>query len=180
VPGRARWAIVVTLACIGCGGAEKPVATTAPDRGRPSAGLDAALARELQRALDSGRAALDSPGASAAVVLPDGDVWTGVSGTADLRRHNPVTPDTQFAIGSITKPLVAALALDLAEAGILDLDDRLAKWVPRFPDADRITLRQLLSHTAGTRDFLRLKSFDRAQRRAPLRTAALRTRARSR
>ena len=52
-------------------------------------------------------------------------------------------------IASVTKPLTAALAVALAREGRLSLDDRLSRWVPDFPNARNITLRQLLNHTSG-------------------------------
>jgi D-alanyl-D-alanine carboxypeptidase len=59
-------------------------------------------------------------------------------------------PDMLFAIGSITKNVVAALTFKLAEEGILSLDDSLFKWLPRYSKVDSaITIRQLLHHTSG-------------------------------
>jgi D-alanyl-D-alanine carboxypeptidase len=76
-----------------------------------------------------------------------------------------------FEIGSVTKTFVAALVLKLAEDGVLGLDDRLSRWVPEFPGGRRITLRQLLNHTAGTADFVTDGRFLAAQRRRGLAAA---------
>ncbi len=55
-----------------------------------------------------------------------------------------------FAIGSITKNVVASLTLKLTEEGILSLDDPLFKWLPKYPNVDStITIPQLLHHTSG-------------------------------
>jgi D-alanyl-D-alanine carboxypeptidase len=70
-----------------------------------------------------------------------------------------------FEAGSITKTFVAALVLDLAEDGVLRLDDRLSRWIPAFPNSRRITLRELLNHTAGTADYVGDGRFLAAQRR---------------
>jgi D-alanyl-D-alanine carboxypeptidase len=94
------------------------------------------------------------PGASAAVVLPDGTLWTGVAGMAEIGAARAVTPRTAFAAGSVTKTYLAALILKLAEQGQLSLDDRLTRWAPTFPHSRKITVRQLLNHTAGTKDFV--------------------------
>ena len=64
------------------------------------------------------------------------------------RRH-AVTPDTPFVVGSITKTFVAAAIMQLQEEGELSLDDPLSDWLPDYPNAENITLRQLLSHTSG-------------------------------
>jgi D-alanyl-D-alanine carboxypeptidase len=64
-----------------------------------------------------------------------------------------VEPETPFAQGSITKLMVAALTLRLAEKGVLDIDDRLGRWVKDPPPgSSRLSLRSLLSHTSGLND----------------------------
>ena len=67
-------------------------------------------------------------------------------GGRDVRGYGTAVPETTFRIASITKPLVAALALQLVDEGLLALDDPVAGL--RLP-WDGITLRQLLSHQAG-------------------------------
>ena len=94
-------------------------------------------------------------------------VWTGTSGVADTRTRQRVTDRTLFAAGSITKTFVAALMLKLAERGLLDLDDRLSRWVPDFPNSREITLRQLLNHTSGASNFTDDAAFGAAQKRSP-------------
>ena len=87
-------------------------------------------------------------GASAAVVFPDGAIHRVCAGIS----HDSVamSPDMLFAIGSITKNLVAALILQLVEEGTLSLDDSLHKWLPPIPNVDgTITVRQMLNHTSG-------------------------------
>jgi D-alanyl-D-alanine carboxypeptidase len=111
------------------------------------------VSRGLQQALDAAYSEAGVPGVSAAVVMPDGSLWTGVAGKAELRAGRDVTPSTVFAAGSAAKPYLAALVLKLVEQGRLSLDDRLIRWVPTFPRSQKITIRQLLNHTAGTKDF---------------------------
>lgn len=76
-------------------------------------------------------------------------------GWADRDAGRPMTTDVPFNIQSITKPVVASLALELVADGVLDLDDELGSMFPDLPPAHRlVTLRQLLSHTSGlVRDF---------------------------
>jgi CubicO group peptidase (beta-lactamase class C family) len=96
-----------------------------------------------------------TPGVSIAVI-DGGDLaatWCG--GLRDANTRQPVDPTTRFQAGSISKSVAAAGALRLVAEGVLDLDDdvndRLRSW--QIPSNDgwhpRITLRQLLSHTAG-------------------------------
>jgi D-alanyl-D-alanine carboxypeptidase len=170
-----RCASLIALGAIvamafGCGGSSSQ--HQAADRRGASparsqaAGFDPVLRSRLQGALDRVRVDYGMPGASAAVVIAGEGVWTGSSGEADLRTHRRVTDRTLFAVGSITKTLIAALVLKLAEDDVLDLDDRLSRWVPEFPNSGRITLRQLLNHTSGTSDFVVDPAFAAAQRRS--------------
>ena len=90
----------------------------------------------------------DIHGVSATVIFPDKKIWNGVSGYS--YDTVSVKPEMLFAIGSVTKNFVAALALRLAEENILSLEDPLSKWLPNFPYIDnKITIRQLLNHTSG-------------------------------
>jgi D-alanyl-D-alanine carboxypeptidase len=178
VSGRfAGWPAIVAVAALlvpGCGDGSAPAPTAcgrsgSPDTNRDGA-FDPAAAGRLQATLNRIRRAQELPGAAAAVVTP-GCVWVGASGLADVRTREPVRRDTLFQAGSITKTFVAGLVLKLAEDGVLGLDDRLSRWVPDFPDSRRITLRQLLNHTAGTADFATDGRFLAAQRRRGLAAA---------
>lgn len=106
----------------------------------------------LDRALEAGRELVGTPGVSAAVVFADGSRWAGASGKADVRSDRPVTRNTPFAVASVSKTFVAALALQLAAEGVLDLDVPVARWVPGLANARRITMRMLLGHTGGVAD----------------------------
>jgi len=106
------------------------------------------IEERLQKVLDEGISKYGVRGVSAAVIFPNQKVWKGVSGIS----HDNVSikPDMLFAIGSVTKNVVATLTLRLAEEGILLLDDPLSKWLPAYPHIySTITIRQLLDHTSG-------------------------------
>lgn len=139
----------VVLATAACAASQRGGRTLhgARDSVPPAFALDSA---RLAFALDSTRDAMAIPGASAALIFPDGRTWAGTSGVAFDTVS--VTPATVFQIGSITKTFTAALTVQLAGEGILSLDDTLARWLPQVPNADRITLRQILNHTSGMGD----------------------------
>jgi D-alanyl-D-alanine carboxypeptidase len=137
-------ALVVVLAA--CGGHD-----TSQQQRSPSRGLSPARARALGAALTKAFVGSGAPGLAVAVAAP-GWTWSDGRGVSDLHSRRPVTGATPFGLASVTKPFVAALMLRLAEEGRLRLDDRLARWVPRFPGASRITLRDLLGQTSGLRD----------------------------
>jgi CubicO group peptidase (beta-lactamase class C family) len=138
-------AIVLFAAC------GLPATPSAPDvaTGEPpsASGVDVELAGRLALALEAGRAEAGAPGAQAAIVFADGSLWTDAAGnsTADL----PMKPELLMAIGSVSKVYTAALVLDLADAGVLRLDDPVATWVADVPNGDAVTVRQLLLHTSG-------------------------------
>lgn len=103
-------------------------------------------------------AQLRVPGVSVAVCTAQGIEWARGYGVVGAGRSAPVTEETLFQAASISKPVTALGALRLVERGLLDLDgdvnDRLTSWqVPALGVAPRwrprLTLRQLLSHTAG-------------------------------
>jgi D-alanyl-D-alanine carboxypeptidase len=79
--------------------------------------------------------------------------FEGASGFADLMDDIAMPPEGAFRIGSITKMFTATVIIQLAEDGVLTLDDPLALWLPevadQLPYGDQITLRHLLTHTSG-------------------------------
>jgi D-alanyl-D-alanine carboxypeptidase len=106
------------------------------------------LEEQLKGALDKGLRKYDVKGASAALIFPGQNVRLVASGIS----HDTVSirSDMLFAIGSITKNVVAAVVFQLVEEGVLSLEDPLHKWLPAYPKVDgAITIRQLLAHTSG-------------------------------
>ena len=92
-------------------------------------------------------------GLQAAVRLPSGETWLGTAGRAEMAPPRPIADDTQFAIASVTKTFIAALILQLAEEGKLDLDAPFGTYFEDAPRSKKVTLRQLLSHTSGIYNF---------------------------
>jgi CubicO group peptidase (beta-lactamase class C family) len=92
------------------------------------------------------------PAASIAVVRDGAIVDVQAYGMARLP-DTAATPDMAFAIGSISKQFTAALILLLAQDGKLSLDDHVGRFLPELTQANEVTIRQILSHTAGYQDF---------------------------
>ena len=85
------------------------------------------------------------PGAALLVIDRDEIVYKKCYGLADLEARRPVTTDTSFYLGSISKQFTAMAIMMLAERGKLSFDDRLPTYFPRFPAwAAVITLRHML------------------------------------
>jgi CubicO group peptidase (beta-lactamase class C family) len=94
-------------------------------------------------------------GAAAGVVHGGELVWSGGAGFADLAARRPSGPDVLYRIASITKTFTGTAILQLRDAGKLDLDDQVVKWIPELADSaspetiGRVTIRRLLSHESG-------------------------------
>ena len=100
-----------------------------------------------------------SPGCALAVIRDGKIIYSQGYGLADLEHDIPITPKTVFYIGSTSKQFVAMSILLLEEQGKLSLDDNVRRWLPDFPEYDRpITIRHLIHHTSGIRDYLTLWS----------------------
>ncbi|HTK35549.1 MAG TPA: serine hydrolase domain-containing protein [Caulobacteraceae bacterium] len=103
-----------------------------------------------------------APGGAVAVMDHSRILLAKGWGLANLEDGTPVTPDTVFRIGSLTKQFTAASVLLLAEDGKLSLDDRAVQYLPDHPQLGEVTLRQLLNQTAGLADLVgRPGFFDR-------------------
>ena len=95
-----------------------------------------------------------TPGCAVGADLAGTPMVRSVYGMADLEHDVPITPDTVFEVGSVSKQFTAAAVLLLARDGKLSLDDKVRKYIPEMPDvAANITIRQMLNHTAGLRDW---------------------------
>lgn len=93
------------------------------------------------------------PGLSLVVMKGDEVTFAKGYGLEDIGRKDAVTPDTVFALGSMTKQFVAALVLRLVEEGKLTLDDPAARHLPDFTNLPPgLRIRHLLTHTSGMRD----------------------------
>ena len=95
-----------------------------------------------------------TPGLSLSVMKGGVMLYSAGFGNARLLPKRPVDAHTGFRIASISKQFTAAAILLLAEEGKLSLGDPLARFLPDFPRADVMTLRELLSHTSGLDDYL--------------------------
>ena len=94
-------------------------------------------------------------GAAAGVVHGGELVWSGGAGFADLAAGRLSGPDVLYRMASITKTFTGTAILQLRDAGKLDLDDPVVKWVPELSDSASpetiggVTIRRLLSHESG-------------------------------
>jgi D-alanyl-D-alanine carboxypeptidase len=102
------------------------------------------------------------PGANIILDRPDAETWHAALGMSDLQHATPMSPDLHMRIGSITKTMTATVVLQLVDEGALGLDDTLGTLLPdvtTIPNADRMTVRHLLSMKSGVFDCLKDESF---------------------
>lgn len=120
----------------------------------------ASAARSPQQQVDALFARWNHPGMPGAVVgvIRDGKVVLSKSyGMADIERKVPMSAQTVFTVGSNSKQFTAFSIHLLAQDGKLSLDDDIRTWLPKVPDFGQpITIRHLLHHTSGLRDYFLL------------------------
>lgn len=101
----------------------------------------------------------DSPGASLGIIKDGQLVYGKGYGMANMEYDIPNTTSSVFRIGSTSKQFTAACIVLLAQEGKISLDDTLDQYFPDFPTyAKNITIRHLLHHSSGIRDYLTLAS----------------------
>jgi CubicO group peptidase (beta-lactamase class C family) len=143
-----HFAAVVTILALAVGCARQDDSHVGVETGGDNAAVDAVFA------------SWDMPGSPgcALAVARDGElVYSRGYGYANLDYDIPITPQTVFDIASVTKQFNAASLSMLAREGKLSLDDDVRKWLPELPEYEwPITLRQMIHHTSGLRDYLNL------------------------
>jgi CubicO group peptidase (beta-lactamase class C family) len=126
---------------------------------------DAAVLPNLDtKGIDAAFAVFDrpeSPGCAAGVMAGGRIAYARGYGLASLEQQVPITPRTVFDLGSTSKQITSASVALLVLDGKLTLDDDVRKYVPELPAyGPTITVRRLLDHTSGLRDYTDVLSFD--------------------
>jgi D-alanyl-D-alanine carboxypeptidase len=117
----------------------------------------AQLTAEMQQKIDQVAketlAKTGVPSASLAVVKDGKIAYVQAYGEAGLNPNAVAKPTMRYSVGSISKQFTAAAILLLEEQGKLSLDDAVGKYVPGLTSGDKVTIRELLSHTSGYQDY---------------------------
>jgi D-alanyl-D-alanine carboxypeptidase len=127
--------------------------TTIPCSALAAQQLSAAERARIDSAAIAVLAATGAPSASIAVVRGGEIVYERGYGDARIEPKTPAAPSMRYAIGSVSKQFTATAVLLLVEEGKLSLDDKVARWFPDLTRANEVTVRQLLSMTAGYQDY---------------------------
>ena len=104
---------------------------------------------KLDRTIARVRKDKNLPGVLVGVSVPGEGEYVSAHGLANLHTQTKPQPSDQFRIGSVTKTFVATAILQLVEEGKLRKSDTLSKWYPDFPNADEITIDDLLRMRSG-------------------------------
>ena len=100
------------------------------------------------------------PGIAVAVLRGGAVEYQGCYGLADLEWGMPVAPDSVFALASLSKPLTALAVVLARQAGLVELDAPVNRYLPDYPAVGKqITLRHLLTHTSGVPNYVDLPPF---------------------
>jgi serine beta-lactamase-like protein LACTB len=109
--------------------------------------------RTIEALVERERQDAGIPGISIAITEDQTVLWSKGFGHADLAKTKPVTPETVFRVGSVSKLFTDLALMQLVEEGKIDLDAPATKYVPDFKPVNRsakpITLRQMMSHRSG-------------------------------
>ena len=125
--------------------------------GTPDRATQAAMVDQLFQPWNSPA----SPGCAAAVMKDGRIAFERGYGLADIEHEAKITPSTVFNVGSIAKQFTATAILMLVQEGKISLGDPIRKYIPELPDfGTPITLREMLRHTSGLRDYEQLLNFD--------------------
>lgn len=99
----------------------------------------------------------DSPGAALGIIRDGRIIYKRGYGMANLEHNIPIKPDSVFRIASISKQFFAAGIIILEQQGKISLDDDIRKYLPELHDyGHTVTIRHLIHHTGGIRDYLSL------------------------
>lgn len=105
------------------------------------------------------------PGAAVAVIKNGKIIKTKGYGVASVEFNVPVTTETVFEIGSVSKQITAAGIILLMEDGKVNLDEKISKYLPNTPDSwKNVSVRNLLTHTSGIKSYSSLDGFELSKR----------------
>jgi CubicO group peptidase (beta-lactamase class C family) len=111
----------------------------------------------------------DSPGAAVVIVKDGAVLYQNGYGYANLDHHIPITPQTLFDVASVAKQFTGLSVAMLVQQGKLSLDDDIRKYQPDVPDFGKpITIRNLLHHTSGLRDWPETLGFSGLDMEGPI------------
>lgn len=149
-----RTIAAATLCCIGSASlsAQQPARAA---EWRVWVSTDTALTSAITAVIGEVASRQRTVGLAAAVYHRGRVIFAAGQGLADIEHGVPVARDTRFQVASVTKPFTGLVLLKLVEAGRIDLDAPVQRYVPDFPrhESGEVTLRHLQAHLGGIRGY---------------------------
>lgn len=173
--GRARFLVllvlVVCLLVLGCSGQDK-LPKSVPSSNSPSQeGTADGMAESVEAVVDDW---LGSTTGVVALVRAGDDTETVTSELANVATREEMTPQTRVQVGSVTKPMIATVVMQLVEERAIALDDTVERWLPGLlPRGGDIVLEQLLNHRSGLASYDQSLDLDPSRHYRPAELVAL-------
>lgn len=124
--------------------------------------ISPAYAQINEQKIDSLLSALfadkDGPGGAFLIAKAGKPIYQKAFGKANIELGVDMNTENIFQLGSITKQFTAVAILMLEEQHLLSTQDPISKYIPDYPNGDKITIHHLLTHTSGIKDFTKMKS----------------------
>lgn len=140
--------LVLAIVVMACSNPEKTVSSDAK--------IEAEVNAVVKNLVDSGKIA----GVAVGVYKDNQPLMLKGYGFADLEYDIPLPADASFEIGSVTKQFTTAAILQLVEAGKVNLDDEIGKYIQFDTHGKKVTVRQLMNHTSGIKGYTELPMFE--------------------
>lgn len=134
------------------------LAACATNGATPSSSADAAIAAQAAALVESTYSA-DGPGAAVLIARGDEIIYRSARGEADIDANVALRPNDVFRLGSVTKQFAAAGLLRLVEEGRVGIDDPISRFLPDYPRGNDITIRMILNHTSGIRNYTDIEGY---------------------
>lgn len=116
------------------------------------------LSRKIDSLIQSEFKDINEPGGVFLISKKGKPVYEKAFGMANLELDAKLNTNSVFQIGSMTKQFTAIGILILEEQGKLKVSDPISKYIPSYPNGDKITIHHLLTHTSGIKDFTKMKA----------------------
>lgn len=116
------------------------------------------LNRKIDSLIQSEFKEANGPGAVFLIAKKGKPIYEKAFGMANLELESKMNTNNVFQIGSMTKQFTAVAILMFEEQGKLKVIDPISKYIPSYPNGDKITIHHLLTHTSGIKDFTKMKA----------------------
>jgi len=116
------------------------------------------LSRKIDSLIQSEFKDINEPGGVFLISKKGKPVYEKAFGMANLELDAKLNTNSVFQIGSMTKQFTAIGILILEDQGKLKVSDPISKYIPSYPNGDKITIHHLLTHTSGIKDFTKMKA----------------------